>query len=96
MLFRLRREGADVVLEIADNGVGIPPEDLGRVIRPFFTGLNGRALFPQATGMGLYLAREVCRRLGHELSPRFGPGERAQRCGSASPPADSIRRRRTS
>lgn len=74
VLFRLRREGADVVLEIADNGVGIPPEDLGRVFDPFFTGLNGRA-FPQATGMGLYLAREVCRRLGHELSLDSAPGK---------------------
>lgn len=65
--FRLARQGADVVLEVADNGIGIPPEDLGRVFDPFFTGLNGRA-FPQATGMGLYLAREVCQRLGHTLS----------------------------
>lgn len=72
--FVLRREGGGVVLEIADNGVGIPPEDLGRVFDPFFTGLNGRA-FPQATGMGLYLAREVCRRLGHEISLDSAPGK---------------------
>ncbi|BAD42195.1 sensor histidine kinase [Symbiobacterium thermophilum] len=74
VLFRLRREGGDVVLEIADNGVGIPPEDLGRVFDPFFTGLNGRA-FPQATGMGLYLAREVCSQLGHGISLDSAPGE---------------------
>ncbi|MFO7274690.1 MAG: sensor histidine kinase [Symbiobacteriaceae bacterium] len=74
VLFRLRREGGDVVLEIADNGVGIPPEDLGRVFDPFFTGMNGRA-FPQATGMGLYLAREVCRRLGHAISLDSAPGK---------------------
>lgn len=64
---RLRRGEDGAVLEIDDDGVGIPPEDLGRVFDPFFTGLNGRA-FPQATGMGLYLAREVCRRLGHGIS----------------------------
>ena len=74
VIFRLCREGGAVVLEIADNGVGIPPEDLGRVFDPFFTGLNGRA-FPQATGMGLYLAREVCRRLGHEISLDSAPGK---------------------
>ncbi|MBP2018886.1 signal transduction histidine kinase [Symbiobacterium terraclitae] len=67
VVFRLRREGGDTVLEVADNGIGIPPEDLGRVFDPFFTGINGRA-FPQATGMGLYLAREVGRRLSHDLS----------------------------
>ena len=59
---------------MADNGIGIPPEDLGRVFDPFFTGLNGRA-FPQATGMGLYLAREVCHRLGHTISLESAPGK---------------------
>jgi len=74
VVFRLRREGGDVLLDVADNGVGIPPEDLGRVFDPFFTGLNGRA-FPQATGMGLYLAREVCARLGHGISLESEPGK---------------------
>ncbi|MEW8977155.1 MAG: sensor histidine kinase [Symbiobacterium sp.] len=74
VVFRLRREGGDVLLDVADDGVGIPPEDLGRVFEPFFTGLNGRA-FPQATGMGLYLAREVCARLGHGISLESEPGK---------------------
>lgn len=73
VVFRLSREDGYTVLDVADNGVGIPAEDLGRVFDPFFTGLNGRA-FPQATGMGLYLAREVCLRLGHGLSVESGPG----------------------
>lgn len=74
VVFRLSREGGDVLLDVADNGVGIPPEDLGRVFDPFFTGLNGRA-FPQATGMGLYLSREVCAKLGHGLSLESAPGK---------------------
>ncbi len=27
-----------IILEIADNGVGIPKQDLPRVFKPFFTG----------------------------------------------------------
>lgn len=63
----------EVVLEIADNGIGIAAEDLGRVFDPFFTGANGRA-FPQSTGMGLYLARQACLRLGHRISIESRPG----------------------
>lgn len=64
----------EIVLEIADNGIGIVPEDLGRVFNPFFTGSNGRA-FPQSTGMGLYLARQACQRLGHRISIESSPGK---------------------
>lgn len=73
--FVLRRDEDDaaVVLDIADNGVGIPPEDLPRVFNPFFTGSAGRR-FPQSTGMGLYLVREVCRRLGHRVTIESAPG----------------------
>jgi|GEM_PF-81395 len=63
----------EIVLEIEDNGIGIVSEDLGRVFNPFFTGSNGRA-FPQSTGMGLYLAKQACQRLGHRISIESSPG----------------------
>ncbi|HYF77280.1 MAG TPA: sensor histidine kinase [Symbiobacteriaceae bacterium] len=72
--FSIRQDGPDTLLEIADNGIGIPAEDLGRVFSPFFTGTNGRA-FPQSTGMGLYLAKEGCRRLGHHITLASRPNE---------------------
>ncbi|MGI6610921.1 MAG: sensor histidine kinase [Limnochordia bacterium] len=64
--FRLYQERGETLLSVEDNGPGIPPEDLPRVCQPFFTGQNGR-LHPAATGMGLYFAAEVCRRLDHRL-----------------------------
>lgn len=57
----------ETVLTITDEGIGIPPQDLPRVLDPFFTGENGR-MTKESTGMGLYLAHEVCRKLGHPLS----------------------------
>ena len=65
-------------LEVRDRGVGIPARDLKRVFEPFFTGENGRR-FRESTGMGLYLAHEVCRRLGHriELESKEGEGTAA-------------------
>ncbi len=71
---RLSRVPEGVRLEVSDEGVGIPPEDAPRVFEPFFTGANGR-LVPESTGMGLYVAKEACDRLGHRLSIASRPGE---------------------
>lgn len=54
-------------LDIIDEGIGIPASDLHRVTKAFFTGENGR-LTGESTGMGLYIASEVCGKLGHQLT----------------------------
>lgn len=70
-----QRIGVDTVLDIADQGIGIAPEDLKRVFNPYFTGEQGRQ-YHESTGMGLFLVREVCRKLGHkvELRTELGKG----------------------
>lgn len=50
-------------LAIADDGIGIPASDVGRVFDKGFTGENGRR-FARSTGMGLYLVRELCEKMG--------------------------------
>lgn len=70
------RSGADgTMMEIRDEGIGISPADLKRVFNPYFTGERGRQ-YHESTGMGLYLVREICKRLGHrvELESRLGEG----------------------
>lgn len=52
---------------IADTGIGIAPEDIPRIFEKGFTGGNGRE-DKRASGIGLYLCREICRRLGHRIS----------------------------
>lgn len=59
-----RKDGP--VLEIQDEGVGIPASDLPRVFDPYFTGENGRN-FRESTGMGLYLVKKICEELGHRV-----------------------------
>lgn len=51
------------VLEVRDDGCGIPAADVPRVFDRGFTGENGRA-FGQATGMGLYLVALSCEKMG--------------------------------
>ena len=54
-------------LLIEDDGVGIAPEDLPRIFDRGFTGCNGR-MDKRATGIGLYLCGQICRRLGHTIT----------------------------
>ena len=68
----VKRDG--VVLSLRDNGPGIPPEDLPRVFDKGFTGANGRHLSTRSTGLGLYLCRKLCARLGLGLSLSCPPG----------------------
>ncbi len=54
-------------LLIQDDGVGIAAEDLPRIFERGYTGCNGR-MDKRSTGIGLYLCREICGRLGHTIS----------------------------
>ncbi|MBB4823595.1 signal transduction histidine kinase [Sporosarcina luteola] len=65
--FEAEAAEAGIKLSIQDEGIGIPASDLKRVRKAFFTGENGR-LTGESTGMGLYIASEVCGKLGHPLT----------------------------
>ncbi|MBW9146150.1 sensor histidine kinase [Clostridium sp. CM028] len=54
-------------LIIQDNGIGIKSEDINRVFDKGFTGYNGRDDF-KATGMGLYLSKNLATKLGHHIT----------------------------
>ena len=54
------------ILEIYDNGIGIPTKDIGRVFEKSFTGSNGRDKI-KSTGMGLYIIKKLCDKLGHNI-----------------------------
>lgn len=68
-------EGQSVILEIQDYGVEIPKEDLPRVFRSFYTGENGRR-FKESTGMGLYLVKNIIKKMNHdiEIESELGKG----------------------
>lgn len=61
------RSDDQVLLSIADNGIGIPESDLPRIFEKGFTGQNGRTIH-SSTGIGLYLCKRLCDKLGIGLA----------------------------
>ena len=54
----------NVVLYIKDNGIGIKKGEITRVFEKGFTGENGRTINKKSTGIGLYLCKKLCNKLG--------------------------------
>jgi len=67
-------EGADVTLVIEDNGIGIPKEDLSRIFNKGYTGILNRDS-TNSSGLGLYMAKKMSRKLGHGISVESVEGE---------------------
>ena len=58
-----QKQNNSIILSIKDYGVGINEKDIGRVFEKGFTGENGRK-FGKSTGIGLYLCKKLCEKLG--------------------------------
>ena len=65
---RVREDGARVVVEVADDGPGIPEEIARRVFEPFFT------TKPGGTGLGLAISRSIVEDGGGEIGVLARPG----------------------
>lgn len=65
------------MLCIYDNGIGISKSDLPKVFDKSFTGKNGRS-HAKATGMGLYIAKKLCEKLGHNITIQSEEGKYTQ------------------
>lgn len=72
--FVFRRTETSCLLTVGDNGKGVPDWDLPYIFEKGFTGDSGQDR-KKATGMGLYLAREIAGDLGLTLEARSGQGK---------------------
>ena len=63
------KKGIDkVILYITDNGIGIKEEEIKKVFDKGFTGTNGRMSNKKSTGIGLYLCKKLCDKLGINIA----------------------------
>lgn len=56
----------EIYLSVWDNGIGIKQSELPKVFDQSFTGSNGR-IGKASTGMGLYICKNLCEKLGHKI-----------------------------
>lgn len=57
----------NIILYIKDNGIGIKEGEVTRVFEKGFTGTNGRLVGKKSTGIGLYLCKNLCNKLGIQI-----------------------------
>lgn len=70
---RARLDGDNVVVvEVADSGTGIAPEELGRVFERFYRGAG--TLEKEGFGLGLPIAKRMVDVMGGEIGARSDPG----------------------
>ena len=55
------------ILEVADNGVGIPPDALPHVFERFFRVDQTRSIDPESAGLGLSIVKSICTAHGAEV-----------------------------
>jgi signal transduction histidine kinase len=72
--FSAEELSGSVAFFMRDDGIGIEERDLDRIFDKGFTGENGRR-FGRATGLGLYLCRKLCDKLGLDISAQSVVGE---------------------
>ncbi len=61
-------------IRVADNGIGIPPEDLDSIFEPFFQGEPPKGMVDQGVGIGLWLTRNIVDAMGGSIKVRSTPG----------------------
>jgi two-component system phosphate regulon sensor histidine kinase PhoR len=68
----LAREEGGVLLEVADDGTGVPDEDVTRLFERFFR--SDRARTTRGTGLGLAIVKHVIESAGGNVEARGGQG----------------------
>jgi PAS domain S-box-containing protein len=70
------RQDGNVLIHVADTGIGIPPERLRDIFEPFVQVSDARAdTSGQGVGLGLSISRDLARAMGGNLTVESRPGE---------------------
>ena len=68
----LSREGENILLSVADDGIGIAPDQQEKIFRRLYQGTSHRN--GEGVGLGLSMARQIARMYGGEITVKSAPG----------------------
>ena len=68
----LNREGEHILLSVADDGIGIAPDQQEKIFRRLYQGASHRN--GEGVGLGLSMARQIARMYGGEIAVKSTPG----------------------
>jgi PAS domain S-box-containing protein len=71
---RVAREGAEVVVSVTDSGIGMTPEQLGRLFEAFSQAEVSTSKKYGGTGLGLAITRRFCQLMGGDVTAASEPG----------------------
>jgi signal transduction histidine kinase len=71
---RVEKVNSSVRVSVADSGPGIPPGDRQRIFEKFYRGDPEHTHAPGGTGLGLYISRELAKRMNGRLVVSADPG----------------------
>jgi len=66
--FKVDREGEEIIITVADNGIGIAPSDRQKIFEPFFTTKES------GTGLGLSITHNIVQALNGKIEFSSRPG----------------------
>lgn len=59
IFIRLFQSGKEVIFQVQDEGIGIPPEEMDSIFEPFFRTRESSKRALPGTGLGLYVSRKI-------------------------------------
>ena len=73
MVIRARSTPSQIIVQFSDNGIGIPPEEQGKIWERLYRGDKSRS--QRGLGLGLSLVRAIVQAHGGEVSVRSEPDQ---------------------
>jgi signal transduction histidine kinase len=65
---RTEAKGREVIVSVEDNGIGIPPDEIGNMFKKFSRATNARKMYTDGSGLGLYIIKEIIEGHGGRVS----------------------------
>jgi signal transduction histidine kinase len=69
------RQGAELIVNVRDSGIGVPPDDSERIFESFTQGKSGVSGKYQGTGLGLAICRRLVEMHGGRIWVKSTPGQ---------------------